>query len=124
MDQAETELREHWQATLGSVPPKFVQEYEMNPIIGEAHTRLRKWIIEDHPDGLPRAMKELLFVYIDIFCQSAEGGMSHLREARKAGLTEMQLREALSLIVMTLGPRAWMFAGADIWESRNDGAEV
>src|SRR5215472_14908051 len=92
-----------WERMLGGVPRLATDLRQIAPPAETGYRTLREWIYTDHPDGLPRALKELLMVVISITKSNPAGATAHVRMGLANGLTEMQLREALAQCFLCLG---------------------
>jgi hypothetical protein len=107
---------DHWRRYSGTVPPIIAALADMNPIAAAAYTGLRAWLFEDHADGLTRGQKELIFTIIDVFANHPEGARLHVRAGLASGLPLMQVREALTEVIMVAGTSPFAEVGAGIWE--------
>jgi alkylhydroperoxidase/carboxymuconolactone decarboxylase family protein YurZ len=107
---------EHYQETLGNVPPAIKAMSELDEDFFSAYTDIRIGIYKDRPDGLPLAIKELLLVLLDIAVDQGPGALNHLTAAKRAGLTKTQLQEALMEVFMVLGVSAWGKVGHTLWD--------
>jgi alkylhydroperoxidase/carboxymuconolactone decarboxylase family protein YurZ len=110
------ELLDHYQETLGNIPPAIRAMSELDDGFFDAYTEIRKLIYQDREDGLPLAIKELLLVVLDIAVDQGKGAANHLAAAKRAGLTKTQLKEALMEVFMVLGVSAWGKAGYPLWD--------
>ena len=110
------QLLEHYQGTLGNIPPAIQAMSELDDGFFDAYTNIRKLIYQEREDGLPLAIKELLLVVLDITVDQGKGGANHLAAAKRAGLTKTQLKEALMEVFMVLGVSAWGKAGYPLWD--------
>ena len=109
------EVRQHYLDSLGLVPPAVTALFDMNERFGEHFTDVRRLIFEDRSDGLPLAVKELVFVIIDAILGNVPAGIHHLRAARKAGLTETQLADMFLVLYFETGASNWGISGHRIW---------
>jgi alkylhydroperoxidase/carboxymuconolactone decarboxylase family protein YurZ len=113
---ASNPLLEHYDGTLGNIPPAIRAMSELDDGFFDAYTTIRKLIYQEREDGLPLAIKELLLVVLDITVDQGKGGANHLAAAKRAGLTKTQLKEALMEVFMVLGVSAWGKSGFPLWD--------
>ncbi len=115
----------HYQETLGNVPPAIASMFSMDEEFASRYTDIRELIYQQRPDGLDLAVKELLLVMFDLAVSNADGGINHLNAARRAGLTQTQLKEALLIAFLVLGVSGWGKVGYKLWNSwpADDNAE-
>lgn len=107
----------HYQTTLGNVPPAIATMFAMDESFANAYTDIRELIYDQRRDGLSLAVKELLLTMFDLAVSNADGGINHLRAARRAGLTETQLFEALMIAFLVMGVSGWGKVGYKLWTS-------
>ena len=110
-------FEQHYIETLGHVPPTITAMFEMDAGLAEGYTTLRKLYFEERSGGLSSAMKELLIVMLDLADGHVPGAVAHLRAAKRVGLTEDQLREALIGAHLILGASSWDKVGRTLWET-------
>lgn len=108
--------QDYWQQPDGSIPEPMALLADMNVVAAETYTQLRSWLTEDRPDGFTRAQKELLFAVLDIFCEHAYGARFHTRNAVAEGISRTQVREALTMVILTRGINAFAEIGMQIWQ--------
>lgn len=113
----------HYEETLGAVPPAIASMFAMDDDFASRYTDIRELIYQQRPDGLDLAVKELLLVMFDLSVSNADGGINHLKAARRAGLTRTQLQEALIIAFLVLGVSGWGKVGYKLWDSWTDDAE-
>lgn len=106
-----------WEQMLGSVPSLATDLRDMAPAAEEGYRKLRQWIYADHPDGLPRATKELIMVVINIAEGNPAGAVTHLKLGARNGLTRAQLSEALAQCFLSLGLIRFNVAGTAAWNA-------
>ena len=117
---------EHYQETLGNIPPAIATMFDMDEAFANHYTDIRELIYQERPGGLDLAVKELLLVMFDLAVSNADGAINHLNAARRAGLTKTQLHEALLTAFLVLGVSGWGKVGYKLWDSwpaGDDGAE-
>jgi alkylhydroperoxidase/carboxymuconolactone decarboxylase family protein YurZ len=103
---------------MGHVPPNVARIFAMDEDFGKVFLELREIIFRERADGLSLAMKELILVVLDVAVNNRAGATSHLRAARRAGLTQTQLRETLMAIFLILGVHGFAAnGGIDLWTS-------
>jgi alkylhydroperoxidase/carboxymuconolactone decarboxylase family protein YurZ len=108
----------HYMETLGNIPAPIAAMFDMDDGFGDAYSDLRELIYTERSDGLSTAMKELLMVTFDIVANNLDGALNHLAAARRAGLTDTQLREALLEVFLIFGVSSWGRVGHKVWEAR------
>lgn len=116
MTYDEARLTQHWTTFLGEVPPIIESVKELSPSYYAHYTLARDDMLQDHPDGLSLAMKELLFVVIDIWRENPAGGKNHIEAALRAGVTLQQIREAMVLILLTTGMVTYGKIGHELFQ--------
>jgi alkylhydroperoxidase/carboxymuconolactone decarboxylase family protein YurZ len=116
----------HYEETLGAVPPAIASMFAMDDEFASRYTDIRELIYQQRPDGLDLAVKELLLVMFDLAVSNADGGINHLKAARRAGLTRTQLHEALLIAFLVMGVSGWGKVGHKLWDSwtADDAAEA
>jgi alkylhydroperoxidase/carboxymuconolactone decarboxylase family protein YurZ len=112
--------RDHYLETLGNVPPAISTMFEMDDEFAQCYTDIRELIYRERPDGLDLSIKELLLVAFDLAVGNVAGAQNHLRAARRAGLTDTQLKEMLMGAFLVLGVSGWGQVGYELWKSRQD----
>ena len=110
-------VEQHYLETLGHVPPTITAMIDMDAGLAQGYTNLRKLYFDGRPDGLPLAIKELLIVMLDLAEGHVPGAVAHLHAAKRAGLTENQLREGLIGAHLILGASGWDKVGRAVWEA-------
>lgn len=108
---------QHYRESLNNVPPAIATMFAMDEQFANAYTDIREGIYADREDGLSLAVKELLLVMFDLSVHNADGAINHLRAARRAGLTQTQLHEALMCALLVLGVSGWGLVGYKLWNS-------
>ena len=117
MSAAEASWTAEWERMLGRVPDVAKDLREMSPAAEESYRKLRAWIYEERPDGLPRAYKELVMIVMNVSLGHKEAAIRHLNHGLKHGLTAMQVREALSLSFLFLGVTGFLETGQAVWQA-------
>jgi alkylhydroperoxidase/carboxymuconolactone decarboxylase family protein YurZ len=108
---------DHYQETLGNIPPAIASMFAMDEAFADSYTDIRELIYQQRPGGLDLAVKELLLVMFDLAVSNPDGGINHLRAARRAGLTKPQLHEALMIAFLVMGVSGWGKVGYKLWDS-------
>jgi alkylhydroperoxidase/carboxymuconolactone decarboxylase family protein YurZ len=80
----------------------------------ELYRDFRAFPYVERPDGLPFAIKELLFITINAAIGNLDGAINHVETARDAGVTTDQLKEALSLALLLAGAQSWVNVGVHV----------
>ena len=106
---------EHFERSLGNVPAPIAAMREGAPDALEGYVQLRAAVLEDHEDGLDLAMKELMFVVLDVVYDNEPGAMNHLEAAVRAGLRPRQLLDALLQTMMVGGIQTWGKSGHRVY---------
>lgn len=106
---------QHYQESLGNIPPAIGTMFAMDEEFAGYYTDIRELIYQSRDDGLSLAVKELLLVMFDLAVSNADGGINHMRAARRAGLTQTQLREALLIAFLVMGVSGWGKVGYRLW---------
>src|SRR6266851_3439392 len=122
MTENGADWRAAWERMLGSVPGVASDLHDIAPEAEAGYRTLREWIYSDHPDGLPRAAKELIMVAINIAGGNAAGAVTHMKLGLANGLTEMQLREVLAQAYLALGIIKFNAAGLPAWQAFKEAA--
>jgi alkylhydroperoxidase/carboxymuconolactone decarboxylase family protein YurZ len=107
----------HYEDSMGSVPAAIGAMFAMDEKFANAYTDIRELIYTDRPDGMPLAQKELLLVMFDLAVSNKDGAINHLSAARRAGLTETALYEALMIAFLVVGVSGWGKVGYHLWET-------
>jgi len=102
-----------WQETLGMVPEPVRLLGAQAPEMLDAYNRMREYYLREPPKGaLPRKVKELLYVALDIALGApAKAMQGHVRAAVKAGATTAEVVEAVALTIMLAGMPKYMSLG-------------
>jgi alkylhydroperoxidase/carboxymuconolactone decarboxylase family protein YurZ len=111
--------QQHYQEIMGFVPPGTDMLYAIGEEFGDCFIDLREAIFRERPDGLSRAMKELLLTVLDIAANNPNA-LQHLKSARRAGLTRTQLCEALMAVFLICGVSGLAHSGAEglrMWDA-------
>lgn len=104
---------QHYLDVMGFVPPGIETIFAVDQDFGKIFVDLRELIFRERPDGLPRPIKELLLVVLDIAANNQNGALNHLKSARRAGLTRTQFCEALMAVYLILGVAGLAHGGAE-----------
>ncbi len=112
----EEQLDEHWMTYLGHVPPIIDSVKQLSPSYYRHYTEARDDVLQDNPEGLSLAMKELIFVIIDIWRENPSGGKNHIEAALRAGVTLQQIREAMVLILLCTGMVTYGRIGNELFQ--------
>jgi alkylhydroperoxidase/carboxymuconolactone decarboxylase family protein YurZ len=91
--------------------------FAMDETFADSYTDIRELIYTQREGGLDLAAKELLLVMFDLAVSNPDGGINHLRAARRAGLTQTQLQEALMIAFLVMGVSGWGKVGYKLWDS-------
>jgi alkylhydroperoxidase/carboxymuconolactone decarboxylase family protein YurZ len=105
-----------WTEMLGGVPPFAQALHDISEVADEAYRHQRRWIVEQRADGLSDREKELLMMVLNIASANAQGAVTHMRAARRHGLTECQLREALAQTFLFVGAIEFVRTGQVVWQ--------
>ncbi|GAA3733893.1 hypothetical protein GCM10022239_07590 [Leifsonia bigeumensis] len=112
----------HYIETLGAVPEAIQRMSELSTEFFDSYTAIRKLAYSDSEGGLSLRHKELLFTILDVTVSNRDGALNHLRAARRAGLTDAELRDALIITFIVRGVASWGLVGQDLWaEATQDG---
>lgn len=111
------EIREHYESTMTAVPHAIETMFEMDEEFAEHYTDIRGLIYRDRPEGLDLATKELFLVAFDLTVDNPAGAVNHLAAARRAGVTDTQVREMLMMAFLVRGVSGWGLVGAQLWDS-------
>jgi alkylhydroperoxidase/carboxymuconolactone decarboxylase family protein YurZ len=119
-DAAQSKEDERWQQDwtkmLGAVPPFAQALHDISDVADEAYRHQRRWIVQERPDGLSAREKELLMMALNIAVANTQGAVTHMHVARKHGLTENQLREALAQTFLFVGAIEFVRTGQVVWQ--------
>jgi alkylhydroperoxidase/carboxymuconolactone decarboxylase family protein YurZ len=111
---------EEWEGQMGTVLP-FVRELrEMSPTAETAYRMSRADVFTERADGLTTAEKELALLVMNVTLGNTEGALTHLRLARKAGLSMQAIRELLSECMLYLGVISHVRVGQVLWRECAD----
>jgi alkylhydroperoxidase/carboxymuconolactone decarboxylase family protein YurZ len=105
-----------WTDMLGSVPPFARALHDISEVADEAYRRQRRWIVQERTDGLSSREKELLMMALSIAAANRDGAVNHMLAARRHGLTETQLREALAQCFLIVGAMEFVRTGQVVWQ--------
>lgn len=108
---------EHFQRTVGNVPPPIATLVEHAPEFLDGYVRARTFIMDDAPDGLDLATKELVFVILDVVYDNEVGALNHLDAALRAGLSPRALLEALLQTFLVGGIATWGKSGHRVFDA-------
>ena len=107
----------HFMQTVGMLPEAQRALIEYAPGFFAGYARAREWIYEEKgPGHLDRAMKELIYVVLDVVNGSLEGAKIHAEAGLNAGLTSCQIAEACMQTIMVCGITTWGKTGAKLVE--------
>jgi len=116
------DLNAHYVETLGAVPEAIQVMSALSPEFFDAYTTIRKLTYAESHDGLSLRHKELLYTILDVSVSNKDGALNHLRAARRAGLTDAELRDALIITFVVRGVASWGLVGHHLWtEAMHDG---
>jgi alkylhydroperoxidase/carboxymuconolactone decarboxylase family protein YurZ len=101
----------------GSAPPPIVQLFEMDEELGGHFADIRELAFRQRPDGNLPATKELMCIVANVAIGNRDGAMHHARNARRAGVSGAQLREALYITFLILGAWGWSNGGYQAWQA-------
>jgi alkylhydroperoxidase/carboxymuconolactone decarboxylase family protein YurZ len=108
----------HYEQQLGGVPKPIVGLRTHAPEFFAGMASARASVMDGElPDGLDRAMKELLFIVLDVAYDNLEGALVHVEAGLEAGLTLDALLEALVLTIYVGGLATWARSGQRIYEA-------
>lgn len=117
---SDSDRLKHYENSMGSVPAAIGAMFAMDESFFDAYTDIRELIYTDRAGGMSLANKELLLVMFDLAVSNKDGALNHLRAARRAGLTETALYEALMIAFLVMGVSGWGKVGYHLWESWQD----
>ncbi len=115
-DQRWAEIRAHFEKTLGTAMPEFwVKLAEHLPWVMDGYARMREGTFRDMDAGgaLPKKIKELVVVALDIIQGNAWGIRTHTRAAIQAGATLPEITEIVALTILSRGMVAYRMGGYD-----------
>ena len=116
-DDGDDDWTAAWEQMLGGVPQVARDLRDVAAPAEAGYRNLRQWIYTDHPEGLPRSVKELIMVVINVAEGNPAGAATHLKLGLANGLTEMQVREALAQCFLSLGLIRFNSAGTAAWQA-------
>jgi AhpD family alkylhydroperoxidase len=105
-----------WTDMFGAVPPFAQALHDISEVADEAFRRQRRWIVQQRADGLSSREKELVMMVLSIAAANRDGAVNHMRAARRHGLTETQLREALAQCFLYIGAIEFIRTGQAVWQ--------
>ena len=105
-----------WTEMIGAVPPFAQALHDISEVADEAYRRQRRWIVEKRADGLSDREKETLMMVLNIAVANTPGAVTHMRAARRHGLTEWQLREELAQSFLFVGAIEFVRTGQVVWQ--------
>ena len=112
---ADDEWLADWTDMLGGVPPFAQALHDISEVADEAYRRQRRWIVHERADGLSSREKELMMMVLNIVVANRDGAVNHMGAARRHGLTETQLREALAQCFLFVGAIEFVRTGQIVW---------
>jgi alkylhydroperoxidase/carboxymuconolactone decarboxylase family protein YurZ len=110
------EWRADWTDMMGAVPPFAQALHDISEVSDEAFRRQRRWIVQQRADGLSSREKELVMMVLSIAVANRDGAVNHMCAARRHGLTETQLREALAQCFLYVGAIEFIRTGQAVWQ--------
>ena len=112
-----SDATEHFQSTLGNVPPSIAVLAENAPDMLDGYVGIRRWVLGSREGGLDLATKELIFVLLDVVYDNEAGALNHLAAAQRAGLTTTALLDAMVEVFMVGGIQTWGKVGHKVYEA-------
>lgn len=110
-----TSTEEHFGGTIGGVPESVALLRRHAPETFAAYLAQREAVYRAPPEGhLDLAAKELVFIVLDVVAGHVEGALAHAEAGLRAGLTQGQIMEALSIAILIHGHQCWAKAGAAV----------
>jgi AhpD family alkylhydroperoxidase len=103
----------------GSVPAPIVSLFEMDEEFAGHFADIRELAFRERPDGNSAATKDLMCVIVNTVIGNKEGAVNHTRKARRGGVSEVQLREALYIVFLITGTWSWSSVGHAVWQAWN-----
>jgi alkylhydroperoxidase/carboxymuconolactone decarboxylase family protein YurZ len=76
---------------------------------------MRKFLMRDKPNGLDVAMKELIYVLLDVVYDNESGAINHLMAALDAGLHPEALLDGLLQTMTVGGIQTWGKTGHKVY---------
>jgi len=111
-DEFIAEAREHFRATLGSVPASVDVMARHAPGALKGYLALREFAHGEPPDGhLDAATRELLFVVLDVVEGHVDAAKAHAERALDAGLSVEAIAQGLVIAMMVSGIHTWSQTG-------------
>jgi AhpD family alkylhydroperoxidase len=110
-------IRRHFVETMAMVPPSIETLLDMDLAVAQSYVGARELVYTSRDGGLSLAHKELLFVALALVTENVTGARAHLRAAKRAGLTEVELQELLTLAYFELGSNVWGAIGHALWQT-------
>jgi alkylhydroperoxidase/carboxymuconolactone decarboxylase family protein YurZ len=104
-------VNDHFMRTLGNVPAPIAVLRDNLPDYLEGYLAMRKALLADHDGGLDLAMKELIFVLLDVVYDNESGALNHLDAGLRAGLQPVAVLEALLQAMVVGGIATWGKSG-------------
>ena len=99
---------QHYEATMGSLPPSLRQLAEEAPGFFDGYSSMRKWALrEDSEAALPLKYRHLVCSILDCAGGNLGGAINHARAGVRQGLTPDEFRDAAVLLVITNGTPVW-----------------
>ena len=91
---------------------------EVAPDVLDGYMRIRESFVKPDPLGaLPKKMIELVIISADIVQANSWGGLLHVRQAVKDGLTVPEVVEAVALAMIEDGVPSYRTCGLDLIEA-------
>lgn len=107
--------QDHYLDTLGNVPSAIEQLFDLDGHSAAAYTEIRKRVYTDGEGHIPLKYRELLLVVMDIELGNYGGAENHLKAGIAAGLTRLELSDALIELLMVRGISTWGLVGHRLW---------
>jgi alkylhydroperoxidase/carboxymuconolactone decarboxylase family protein YurZ len=107
--------REHFVATLGSVPASVDVLARYAPGALDGYLAFREYAHRTPPEGhLDAATRELLFVALDVAVGHVDAAKAHAAAAIEAGASVEAITQALVITMMVSGIHTWSQHGHDV----------
>jgi alkylhydroperoxidase/carboxymuconolactone decarboxylase family protein YurZ len=117
-----TRWEEHYMREMGFIPPRVPAFMGLDPGFADSFISLRELLLQERPEGLSRAHKELLMTVLDVAGGNKQGAIHHLRAAKDGGLTQTQLLETIFALFFMHGLSGIAY-WKDLWDDYNGTAE-
>lgn len=106
---------DHFIATLGNVPAAIQTLHDHAPEFLDGYVTSREAVMARAESGLDTAMKELMFVVLDVVYDNEAGALNHLDAGLRAGLHPRALLDALLQTMMVGGIQTWGKCGHRVY---------